>query len=217
MIEEAWKSLYPNEGFNFRPNISYSSRLKEYNATLQKRGSELKLKLSSSWRDVSREIVIGLIQGLIIRLFRDKHAERTLNMELYDAFIKNIPLANSLPECDARLEQVFNRVNSSYFMGAVQKPNLAWGRLSSTKLASYDFHTDTITVSSLFIDADLIVLEYLIFHELLHKKLKFTSSRLRSLHHSSRFKKLEQDFKGIAKAEQIIRMIVRKNRRVGFG
>ena len=70
------------------------------------------------------------------------------------------------------LSRVFDKVNDEYFHGYMMTPNLVWGQHSLSLLGHYSFGTDTITISkALREDADM--LEYVMYHEMLHKKHKF--------------------------------------------
>ena len=139
----------------------------------------------------------------------------SLNMQLYDDFIKGISevaaVNNGSGSSDESLESSFARVNERYFFGIADKPNLRWGLGSFRKLASYDYHTNTITVSSLFRDAPQQLLDYLMYHELLHKKLKFSSSNGRVRHHSSEFRRLELDFESSSTIEQELNLFLRSS------
>ncbi len=203
LVKESFSRLFPGVEFNYEAAVSYSGRLKPYNATVRKAGSSLCFSLSRSWDGVSDEIVIGLIQHLLARILKKRMAS-TLNMQLYDEFIRNISdVAAVSAGSDEMLESSFARVNEAYFLGIMDMPNLRWGNESFRKLASYDYHTNSITVSSLFRDAPQNLLNYLLYHELLHKKLKFSSSgNGRAVHHSSEFRKLERNFEGSASIEE---------------
>ena len=222
IAEEAFLRLFPESAFNFEAKLSYSARLKPYNATVRKTGSFLEFTLSRSWEGVSEEIVIGLIQCLLVRILRrGGFPSRTMatvhNMQLYDDFIKEISevvMPDGTPT-DETLESSFNRVNEAYFLNLMEKPQLRWGAGSFRKLASYDYHTNSITVSSLFANAPGRLLDYLIYHELLHKKLKFSSSNGRTMHHGSKFRELEAQFNDSSSVEGEINSFLRRVRRQG--
>lgn len=227
IVEEAFFRLFPEARFAFAAQLHYSGKFKPYNATIRKFGSSLQFSLSRSWKGVSEEIVIGLIQHLLVKILRkesffaaaatatmkNNNGKLTsLNMQLYDDFIKGISEVAEVDDSssDERLESSFNRVNEKYFFSLIDQPNLTWGSDSFRKLASYDYHTNTITVSSLFADAPQQLLDYLIFHELLHKKLKFSSSgNGRAVHHSSEFRKLERNFEGYKAIEEELNSFIR--------
>ncbi len=197
LVEESFSRLFPDAEFGYEAAVLYSGKFKPYNATVRKIGNRLNFSLSRSWKSTSDEIVIGLVQNLLVRILKKKGIS-TLNMQLYDDFIKGISevaaVNNGSGSSDESLESSFARVNEKYFLGIADKPNLRWGLGSFRKLASYDYHTNTITVSSLFRDAPQQLLDYLMYHEMLHKKLKFSSSNGRISHHGAEFRKLEAAF-----------------------
>ncbi|MBI2549812.1 M48 family metallopeptidase [Candidatus Woesearchaeota archaeon] len=224
IVEEAFSRLFPEAAFAYAVHLRYSGRFKPYNATVRKVGSSLYFNLSRSWKSTSEEIVIGLIQHLLVKILRKERflaAARdnsgktsSLNMQLYDDFIKGISevaaVNNGNGSSDESLESSFARVNEKYFLGIADKPNLRWGLDSFRKLASYDYHTNTITVSNLFRDAPQQLLDYLMYHELLHKKLKFSSSgNGRAVHHSREFRALEQNFDGNDTIEDELNAFIR--------
>ena len=227
LVEESFSRLFPGTEFNFSVFVSYSGKFKPYNATVRKIGGNLYFSLSRSWEATSEEIVIGIIQHLLIKILRRerfmKAAMRgsrkitSLNMQLYDDFIKGVSeVAAVNNDNDEILGPAFARVNEKYFMNLSDKPNLRWGSASFRKLASFDYHTNTITISALFSDAPQNLLDYLMHHEMLHKRLKFNSGNGgRAIHHSSSFKKLEQNFEGSGAIEAQLDSFLSSQRRIG--
>lgn len=231
LVEDAFSRLFPGIEFSFTAAVNYSGRFKPYNATVRRIGSRLYFSLSSSWKEVSREIVIGLVQHLLVRILRKerffaaaadmvmKNNGRkltSLNMQLYEDFIKGISEVAAVDHTghDEKLDASFQRVNERYFLSFVDKPNLRWGADSFRKLASYDYHTNTVTVSSLFSGAPEHLLDYLVYHELLHKKLKFSSGNgSRAVHHGGEFRKLEKNFEGSSTIEDELNSFLRQSRR----
>ena len=226
LVEESFSRLFQATAFNFEAKVTYSGKFKPYNATVRKIGGNLYFNLSRSWKSTSDEIVIGLIQHLLIKILRRekfmaaamKGAKKitTLNMQLYDDFIKGISEVTITADDgsgDEKLEASFSRVNEKYFLGLIDKPQLQWGTDSFRKLASYEYHTNTITVSSLFSDAPERLLDYLMYHEMLHKKLKFSSANGRTRHHSSEFRRMEGNFGGGDKIEGELNAFIRSSPR----
>ena len=229
IVEESFSRLFPEAAFAYTARLRYSGKFKPYNATVRKIGSTLYFNLSVSWKNVSDEIVIGLIQHLLVKILRRENffaaalkngrgRLTSLNMQLYDDFIKNISeVVVTSSSSDEKLEASFNRVNEKYFLGLADKPALRWGSDSFRKLASYDYHINTITVSSLFADAPQQLLDYLLYHELLHKKLKFSSSgNGRAIHHSSEFRTLERQFDGSSTVEDELNAFIRGRKKTYF-
>ena len=94
---------------------------------------------------------------------------------------------------DPALEKSFDRVNEKYFYGMILKPNLVWGGHNFRSLGSYDYTMDTIRISKI-LEKESELVDYIMYHEMLHKKLKYKESNSRNIHHTSEFKKKEKDF-----------------------
>ncbi len=211
LVEESFQQLYPSKGLKFSISLKYSKKFKPYNANVKLYGSSLIFHLSENWKKISKEIQIGLIQELLIKILKEK-TKKTINMELYNLFMKNVHIAVPKIKTDAILEESFNRINDAYFNGMLDKPNLQWGSNSTSKLGSYEYGSDTITISAIFKDNQQELLDYVMYHEMLHKKFKFQSKNERTLHHSNEFKKMEQKFKNKAIIDKEISKLARKHR-----
>ena len=192
-------------------SLSYSSKFSPYNAIVRCRGNVLSYGLSREWEMVDDDIVLGLLQSLAVRLLKLKRAA-SINMDLYINFIKSINISAPRTVTDPVLEQIFEAVNQKYFEGLIAKPNFAWHN-SVRRLASYNYHTDTISVSDVFIGHDDVI-GYLLYHEVLDKKLKFSSSMLRATHHSRRFRDLEEAYESSDLLEKKIKIILANYRRL---
>ena len=199
----------------FNSSIKYSGRFKDYNAYVRKYYDTVEFNLSKKWRGVDREIVIGLIQSLMVKVLKKK--KDSINIDLYNNFVKHLHVAVPKDKIDPFLKDSFDRVNDSYFFGMMESPNLVWGRDSRRKLASYDYKTDTISVSTLFKEAEMDVLDYVMYHEMLHKKHKFKAGRQRNRFHSAKFKRDEKAFQDAELMEKKITQLIRgPKRKTGF-
>jgi len=211
MIEESFKALYPNREFNYRTSIKYSGQFSAYNANIRQMGNHLELRLSREWEDIGDEIKKGLIQNLLVKLFGGKQ-KTTLNIELYTSFIKNLAKYTPKIHSDPILDESFDRVNVKYFDSGMEKPNLKWGTASYRQLGLYNYHDDSITISTLFTEQQ-DVLDYILYHELLHKQEKFNHKNGRSHHHTPRFRELEKLFENQAEMEKKLSRIAASGRR----
>ncbi|MEK6876580.1 MAG: hypothetical protein AABX63_04155, partial [Nanoarchaeota archaeon] len=96
-----------------------------------------------------------------------------------------------------------------------EKPNLVWHN-SVRRLGSYEYGSDTISISRVLLE-DSNLMDYVMYHEMLHKKFKFNSSNGRTCHHTKEFKEMERKFENSIEMEQRIKGIERKsNRLFGF-
>ena len=207
---QAWQELFPQEDLPYDVSLHYSGRFSDYNAHIRKSKGAIEFGLSKKWKGVNTQILIGLLQTLYLRLF--KRQKQTLSIDLYTQFIKNLHLAIPKGEAPKDLESSFNRVNEKYFYNALEQPNLAWGFASARRLGFYDFHTDTITITSLLREKSLPLLDYVMYHEMLHKKFKFESKALRHSFHSRAFKDAEKSFENADALEEELETLGRKRR-----
>lgn len=213
LIEESFQRLFPDNEFPYQAEMEYNRRLADFNANIRLDPRKIKVNLNLQWKDIDREIKIGLIQHLLLRIFKKR--AHTPNIELYNNFIKNIPILTPKTQSDPILDASFDRVNDQYLSNSVEKPNLTWGTASFRKLASYNFHTDTITVSTIFADARPEILDCLMHHEILHKHHKFKHNYGRSSFHSPAFREDEQRYANHESIEKEIESIIRRKKYAG--
>ena len=201
LIRESFEELFPGREFSYRPLLRYSGRFSGYNGNISLRGSELTVSLSRQWKGVGADIQKGIVQHLLAKMFRTKN--RTMSMDLYESFLKGvhhtIPKTKSHPE----LEASFERVNERFFHGLLERPNLVLGA-GTTKLGSYTYGTDTISISEILLE-EYDLLDYVMYHEMLHKKHKFSEGR----HHTKEFRADEKKFGDVELLERGLSRLVR--------
>ncbi|MAE42657.1 hypothetical protein CMO93_02710 [Candidatus Woesearchaeota archaeon] len=213
IITDAFEDLFPDKNikdYNF--SIKYTDRFKPYNANVKYRKNFFEFNLSKKWKRVSREIQIGLLQGLLLKIFKEK--KNTFNIDLYNSFMKKIHIAVPKTKTDPVLEDSFNRINENYFFGLIEKPNLEWHD-SIRRLGTYEYGSDAISISKI-LQADMDVLDYVMYHEILHKKHKFHSKNGRSYHHTKEFREKEKQFENSNEMEERIKTLVRQKARKRF-
>ena len=210
IIEDAFKELFPEKEINnYDFNIRYTKKFKPYNANVRYTKNSFNFNLSRKWKGVSKEIQAGLIQGLLLKIFRKKAS--TINIDLYNNFMKNLHLSVPKTRSDPLLENSFNKINEKYFFGLVEKPNLVWHD-SIYRLGSYEYGSDTISISKV-LENDRDLLDYVMHHEILHKKHKFKDGNGRSCHHTKEFREIERRFENYDSMEAKLKQLVRKGRK----
>lgn len=195
MLKLAFETLYPEDKRPLRFQLTYSGKFSGYNANARMRGDLIMIRMAKNWRPISKEIQVGLIQELLVRL--TKRRAHTINMDLYHSFLKKIHIAIPKDDVDPILKESFSKINSLYFNDTIEMPNLRWGEHSTRKLGSYEFGTDTITMSTILHPdhcKDKELMEYVLYHEILHKKFKFNSKAGHTRSHTSEFRAWEQKF-----------------------
>ncbi|MDD9953185.1 MAG: SprT-like domain-containing protein [Candidatus Woesearchaeota archaeon] len=188
---QAYEELYGKTPLR-KMEVKYHGGLKGYNATVQQTMTTTTFRLSKRFKDCEDEIKIGVIQFLFTKLKKTK--QTTDNIELYHSFLKNMSDFAPVTDIDPILEESFERMNERYFKGMLNKPNLVWGRKNKRLMGTYEYGTDTITISRVLQDAGEMLLDCVMYHEMLHKKHKFSCSGGRTHSHTPAFKKDEAKF-----------------------
>jgi hypothetical protein len=215
LIEKAFLQLYPERKLgDYSFSLQYSDKFHPYNANVKKRGRDVHFFLSRKWETINEDVQIGLIQSLMNKLFATR--DRTNNIDMYDFFLKKVHIAIPKTKTDAILVESFNRVNEKYFFSMMEMPNLQWGTDSFHKLGHYEYGSDTITISTLFKSSETELLDYLMFHELLHKKHKWKRTGNRSRHHTREFFADEERFEDYGSMEKKLHSYLRKSRLLSF-
>ncbi|RMD57566.1 M48 family peptidase [Candidatus Woesearchaeota archaeon] len=209
LAQSAYDEFFDGKG-SCTVELKYSGRFKGFNANVKMVGSRITLCASKRWKDVSPEIQKGLFHELFARLFQS--SKRTLNMELYDNFMRSLPRLSPKTLSHPVLERSFDRVNSLMFGGLMERPNLKVGK-GVNQLGLYEYSSDTVTISEILLPyPDLM--DYVMYHELLHKKHQFKRGARRTTHHSKAFREDEAKFPGARVLEKRLQMLV--SRRQAF-
>jgi len=111
------------------------------------------------------------------------------------------------------LAEAFDRVNTAFFDGKMSKPKLTWSRmLTKRKFGHYDFLRDTVMVSRSLDHPEIptFVVDYIVYHELLHKKLGLKWENGRKGAHTPEFKKEMNKFPHYHQAEAILKSLAKK-------
>jgi hypothetical protein len=105
------------------------------------------------------------------------------------------------------LHPLFDNLNQRYFAGKLQRPRLGWSRRPwRAQLGCFDPALNQIVMSSRLDQSSVpgYVVEYVLYHEMLHVKhpIRRASCGLQS--HSSAFRKQEQRFEDYARARAFL-------------
>lgn len=116
------------------------------------------------------------------------------------------------------LDESFARVNAAYFHGQFSKPTLVWNRtLTARKFGHYQLSRDTVMISVSLDDARVpaYVVDFVMYHELLHKKHGVMIVNGRRLSHSPAFREDERRFPLYFQAESQLKELALRQR--GWG
>jgi predicted metal-dependent hydrolase len=216
LIQKSFQQLFPDKTPAYQLILKYNKKLGDFNGNIRLEKTFLQINLNYKWKQIDEEIQIGIIQTLLLKMFAKRYrikTKTTFNIKLYNNFVKKIPLMTKNTKTHPILESSFHRVNQTHFHELLDRPNLQWGRASKAKLACYNFHNDTITVSTIFKDSPNHILDYLLYHELLHKKQKFYCKNGRNYFHTKKFRDAEDLFPNKNHVEKEINQIIRQSKR----
>ncbi len=171
----------------------------------------LKVRVSDLFSDAPAEMLETVAVILLSKLYRKKvdagyrksYRRYTMSQHMLERgrqmrYERGRPSPTTSPKGRCYdLDTLFDAINVSCFDGALPKPQLSWTRRKSrTVLGRYDFDQDVIFVSR-YLDSEAIpshVIEYIVFHEMLHVKHGTKIRGLREIVHSRAFRREERAF-----------------------
>ncbi|GIU78618.1 MAG: hypothetical protein KatS3mg005_1856 [Bryobacteraceae bacterium] len=193
-----------------RPYVATMGKLRMTKAGIEVRLSELMAAAPATVRE-------ALAWILLSRLFRQappEHWVRHYRQYLHRKEVRHthqmLRAARSRKKhCGPKgrtydLEAMFEKLRDRYFGPLMAKPELGWsGRLSRTLLGHYDHAHHAIVLSSWLDRADVpeYVVEYVLYHEMLHLKHPVEHSRGRRTVHSKAFREEERRYERLAEAK----------------
>jgi predicted metal-dependent hydrolase len=192
--------------------------------TARLRENRLLIRVSDLLADAPEKVLHSLALILLAKIYRRRIHES--HHALYRAFIldsevqQRARMARTTRGRGPRpaiakgrwqnLDRNFDRLNAEYFGGILERPRLAWSATRSRRiLGRYDATHHTVFISLLF-DSPLVpdfVLDYILYHELLHIRHPSRARDCRFINHTPEFRADERKFKNYKKATDWVRKI----------
>jgi len=159
----------------------------------------------------------GALAGLVFGRGRRRQAVTDAMLARpYQAIREEIERLEGLTEHAAGLYHdlaaAFRRVNAACFDGRMQPPRLAWSRTFTFRsFGHYDAAHDTVTVSSSLDRKDVpeYVVDFVVYHELLHKQLGVSWNKGRKAAHTPQFLRQERRFQRYSQAKAVLNRLSR--------
>jgi hypothetical protein len=129
-------------------------------------------------------------------------AETTQSLELVTE-----PPPGSLRGAHYDLDLVFARVNAAYFANQLPRPRLTWSSTIGRRLLGYYQHaSDRLMISRVLDDRRVpaSVIDLVMYHELLHKRLGVQVINGRHCAHTEAFHAAERQFNGYVAAKEFL-------------
>ncbi len=108
------------------------------------------------------------------------------------------------------LDTSFERINERYFSGSLARPRLTWSRsFTGRKFGHYDSIRDAVMISCSLDRANVPqhALDFVVYHELLHKKLGIDWHNGRASAHTREFRAQERLFDRYSEAEAALKKL----------
>ena len=199
------------------------------NHTIRIRDGEIFIRIGEICREMPLPCHRGLAYILCGKLLRKKIPSGA--REVYNAYIKSDFIRDKARDSKRDrgrkvmtttqgaiydLDSIFDTINRDYFSGSIPKPSLTWSARKTYRiLGHHDATLDHITISKSLdsIDVPRYVVDYVVFHEMLHIYHPTKHINGRRYSHTPAFKRDEQKFQHYAQAEKWIEQNIRKLKR----
>ena len=199
------------------------------NHTIRIRDGEIYVRIGEICREMPPMSQRGLAYILMGKLLRKKIPAGM--RDIYDAYIDSTHLREKATHAKKTrgrkvvttskgevydLDEIFQTINDEYFNGTVKKPVLTWSAKKTYRiLGHHDATHDHVAISRSLDDTSVprYVVEYVIYHEMLHIVHPTQHINGRRHNHTPAFKKDEQRFRHFDAAETWIERNVSKLKR----
>ena len=193
--------------------------------SIRRRGDLIYIRISDVLSDAPDEVLLSLGRVLLAKLNR-KHVNQK-DRTTYRKYVMSDPFQEKALKIIAKrkrktrivkgryrdLNKSFERVNKKYFNNTMRKPVLTWSvRRAKRTLGRYDPERDTVFVSRILDSphASEELLDFIMYHELLHKKHGIRKEGKRMRVHTPEFKRDEKKFSNYEKMKKIMENLARR-------
>jgi len=225
-VTEPGKEIFEQVFRNLRPRTplpEFEVIFRPYadiNNVIRLSGGKLRVGLSDLLKKAPRPVLEALATILISKLYR-KPIPKQIHTR-YRQFLNRQTVrrqAQKIREMRGRkwigvpqgmqfdLSEMFDQLNRSYFDGLLSRPRLSWSRTASHRiLGHFDSAHNAIIISRIFDrpETPRFLVEYILYHEMLHVKHPVIHHADRRCFHSSIFRKEEKRFPQFAEAKTLL-------------
>ena len=199
------------------------------NHTIRVRDGAIFVRIAEICREMSPSAQKALAFILVAKLLRKKVPAQA--REIYTQFIKTQEMRDkatvhkkihgrkiigSAQGKTYNLEEIFVRLNRDYFKNTIAEPTLTWSAKKTFRiLGHHDAAHETIVVSKSLDDRSVpkYVVEFVVFHEMLHIFHPTEHKNGRRYNHTPQFRRNEKKFAYFEQAEKWIAQNVRNLKR----
>lgn len=207
------KNIVPPIAVEFYPYVGL-------NQTIRRRDGKIFVRLATLCRDAPLNFQRALAFILTAKILRKKISPAA--DEVYQAYVKSREIQTKAQENKKtkgrkivsspvgevyNLTEIFLRMNAIYFQSAIKKPTLTWSARQTYRiLGHHDATHETIVISKSLDDKTVppYVVEFVVFHEMLHIYHPTKHRDGRRYNHTTQFRLDEKKFAQFEQAEKWI-------------
>jgi hypothetical protein len=197
--------------------------------TIRRQGSVWMIRISDHCRNAPRPVLEAIITILACKIMRRKPHRK--HWDAYEYFRKSPAVLESVRKrrlqegrkhiaghegkCHS-LQKIYEEINSRYFNDQIEIGRIGWGfRMSWARLGHFDPVHHTITLSPV-LDSPKVpkfVVDYVVYHEMLHAIFEDTTAHRTRRHHTLEFRRVEKAYPDFAKAKKFLMEYCQNRRR----
>ena len=224
-VEEIYHRVYrelrpraplPAFAVDYRPFANVNSFIRVDNGSVHVRMSDLLEGAPAPVHEALAHILLGKLYRKPIsgkfnrryRLFLNRSDVRR-KMLLLRQMRGHKPVSGPQGE-HYQLEEIFEELNRRFFDGLLARPELSWSRTRSrTMLGHFDPAHNAIIISRVFDRPEVprLLVDYIVFHEMLHLRHPVEHGRARRSVHTREFKQAERAFPRLEEARALLKSL----------
>jgi len=221
LFEETFRELRPRTPL---PELKIDFfRFASVNNTIRLREGRLLVRISDLLEGAPEPVLRAIAHILLAKMYRKpidrEHATRyrryvsTHHMSEKEHLVRQMRGRKRITTARGHiyhLEEIFEDLNQKYFYGLMARPVMTWStERARNRLGHYDPAHNAIVVSSVFDHPRVprYVVEYIVYHEMLHLKHPVKLRGSRRCVHSAEFQAEERLFDRLEAAREFLRRL----------
>jgi predicted metal-dependent hydrolase len=228
-VREGLLEVFQNTYSELRPGTSFPEMKVDFfafanvNNTIRLRNGKLLVRLSDLLEGAPEAVLRAIAHILLAKMYRKPidrgHAAR---YRKYVASHDIVSKAHLVRQIRGRkllrsprghfydLDTIFEELNTRFFHGLMARPRMSWSQTKTRRiLGHYDPAHNAIVISRIFDHPGVpgYVLEYIVYHEMLHLKHPVKLRGSRRCVHSAEFQAEERLFPHMAEANRFLKRL----------
>ncbi len=207
--------IHGQKSFNLMIEITNLAGLYQ----VRKSASTAEIMISEGFINAPKAVLQALVESALVGKSQDntRLIRSFASTEEYIAVLLELDLIAEVVAENPQgkfynLNELFDKVNHEYFAASLAKPRLAWSRVNTyRKFGHYESARDRIVMSLTLDDAKVpgFVVEFVLYHELLHKYHGTKWVKGRRMVHTKEFRISENQFKSHNEASRWLDKLTR--------